>query len=163
MRKLAVLLATGVLVCAAVEAEAQTTAQVVATITIPEVLRIDVNTPDITFTPDAADYTGADILVPANEQTTVTTVANVPHSVTVEASAASMPEASDPLQTKDTGDLEWSLDGSVWSPLSIAAAEVETGLDRGANQTVVQYRMNWKASDAPGEYQVTLTYTVVGP
>lgn len=141
-----------------------TTAGANASITIPELLHIDVSNTTVTF--GTATLTNWDDgHIPASSAgSDVTTRANVVHDVTIEADAATMTTADG--GTKTAGDLQWSTDGTTFVSLSETAADVLTALAAGANGGVargtVTYRMLLsEETDEPGTYTLAFTYTVV--
>ena len=143
-------------------AAAQTSADVTATITIPQVLFISVDNTSVTFNqPTAADFNAGSIA--ANNATVVTHRGNIVHDVDIQTAATNMTAASgDPTHVKPATDLQWSTDGSTWTGVSTTAAKVVDDAPRGSGNVTVQYRMLLDyATDAPDTYSLTFTYTVI--
>lgn len=163
MKKVAMLLVAVALV-SATGVSAQTAAAS-ASITIPELLSINVTNTTVGFDqPAFTDYDAGEIA--ANTAgSVISTRGNVVHDVTVAANAAAFTYAGagvDPV--KPAGDLQWSKDGVTWNALSAVAADVLTALGRGANNSAgtVTYKMLLDETvDIPGTYSLNFTYTVV--
>lgn len=158
-------LVVGLTLFGAAAAYAQDQVDVNASITIPTVLYVDVTNTSVTFDqPDATDYANGSI--DANVSGVLSYRGNVQHSVEIAADADyfdATDAANDDL--KPASHLEWSKDGgSNWSALSTTAADVVTGVARGAhdNAQTIDYRMLLDyTTDAPDTYSLGFTYTVV--
>jgi hypothetical protein len=165
MRKSALtLIAAAVLFGAAGPASAQVNGS--ASITVPSLMTLGVTNTTVTFAdPDFAAF-DAGYVTATSAASAVTTRANVLHNVQVTAGAANMTYtgSESPAPTKASSDLEWSTDGSTWTPLSTTAADVfGSSLSRGdAARGDVQYRMALDvANDLPGDYGLAFTYTII--
>lgn len=162
MRKVA-FLALAVLTLGGTRAGAQT---VTATVTIPQVLYIELDNSAVSFTAAANAYeTVDDITIAGSNPTVVTTRANVSHDLQVTADAtdfAFVPLGSDADPGKDASDLQWTLQGAGnWAGLNTTAAVVEA-LERGRNIRTVEYRLLSRlADDPPGTYTLQFTYTLL--
>ena len=163
MRKLATML-VAVAMAGATGASAQTAAAS-ASITIPELLSINVSNTTVGFDqPAFTDYDAGEILA-NTAASSIDTRGNVVHDVTIAANAAAFTYAgtgTDPV--KPAADLQWSKDGSTWNALGTTAVDVLTALGRGSNTAAgtVSYKMLLdEASDIPGTYSLNFTYTVV--
>jgi hypothetical protein len=156
----------GLLLAAPAMAQPQTSAAVTATLTVPTVLHIEVNSSVVNFTADDAAMQAG--FAAGDQQTTVTHRGNVQHTVSVAADAALFTGTgggggADPVRTdKPAADLSWSLDGTTFTPFSTTAAVVHGAAPRGAhvNDDDVSYRVALSYADTPGTYTLDLTYTV---
>ena len=127
------------------------------TIDIPQVLYIAVDNPNVTFSPPSENEFNAGTIAAAN-QTTLTYSGNVPHVVTIAADVASF---TGPY-AKAASDLEWSTDGTTWSPLSTLPVNVASSAAPGRYTQVVWYRLILDyQQDAPGTYTLPITYSIV--
>ena len=170
MRKMAVLLVAMLALGSAAAAEAQ---NVTASITIPEVLSINVSNATVSFpAAQAGDYDASGLALiaagPANSSV-IGTRGNVVHDIEVLATTSQFgftASQGDPDPGKPVADLEWSSDaGATWTGLSsTVAGDIRSGIGRGvaASAATVQYRLRSSlASDVPGTYSVTFVYSVV--
>ena len=91
----------------------------------------------------------------------ISTSANVEHEITVEADAAEMTSGN--AATKDIADIEWSIDGTTWTPLSTVAQTVASGIAAGEHNDEwnMQHRVNVSTGDEPENYSASWTLTVV--
>ena len=135
-----------------------------ATITIPQVLYLDVTNTSVAFEPvEASDFTSSGdgtATVAANSGTSVVSHGgNVGHRVEISAATSSF---TGPNSNKDASDLEWST-GSGWSGLGTGGQDVvgPTGGPALGN-TSVDYRMLIDlTTDEPGSYNLDFTYTIL--
>lgn len=145
------------------------TAQVgaTATITIPELLYVDIDVKSVPFAePTLADWQAGSIAAPASTVTTVSTRANVSHQVLIAADAELMDKdgVADVTTSKPASDLEWSTDGTTFSPLTTTGVAVTPTLSRGVHATAgtVYYQMLLdESTDEPGIYSLGFTFTVL--
>lgn len=165
MRKLAMTLVAVAGLFSAATVDAQTAAAS-ASITIPELLSINVTNTTIAFAqPAFTDYDAGEIGTATTSS--ISTRGNVAHDVTVASNAAAFTYGGgagpDPL--KPAADLQWSTDaGTSWNGLTTLAVDVLTNLGRGqnANAATVAYKMALDETvDIPGTYSLAFTYTVV--
>jgi hypothetical protein len=164
-RRLSAALALGLLAAAPAMAQPSTTAAVTATLTVPTILHIEVNSSAVNFLATDAAITAG--FAAGDQQTVVTHRGNVQHTVSVAADAATFTGTgggtTDPVRTdKPASDLTWSLDGTSFTPFSTTAAVVHGAAPRGAhpNDESVSYRVGLSYADTPGTYTLDLTYTV---
>lgn len=147
---------------------AQTTANGTATITIGQVLYINVTNTAVTFpNPTGADYAATPAAVTATSgQSVIDHAGNITHDVEIASSADffdAINVANDGM--KPSTHLEWSSDGGTsWTGVSTAPVDVVTaaaaGLYTGA--ATIDYRMLLDhTTDAPDTYTLDFTYTVV--
>lgn len=161
MKKAMVTLVMALAVVSATDARAQEdTAPASATITIPTVISIAVANATVAFpSPTIEDFEAGEIATEVSS--VIETRSNVVHRVTIEADEANMSGPG----VKPASHLLWGLDeNGSFSPLSVAAADVATGLARGvhANAAEVWYRMVLDAAtDEPGTYSLAFTYTAI--
>lgn len=145
---------------AAGPAAAQTSESATASVSINQVLYLDVTNTNVTFSePTASDFNSGEIL--SSVQSDITHRANIVHDVEVAADASNFSGGSG---SKPASDLHWSLDGSTWTPLSTTAADLVTGVAPGAydNAETVSYKLLLDYStDEPGSYSLGFTYTIV--
>lgn len=166
MRKLTTAVLSLVLVAGASSLSAQN-ANANASVTVPTVLAITVDNLNIAFgSASGADFTAG--YINAATTSTVDTRGNVVHDVTIQADAANFTYTGSetPAPTKAASDLEWTNDGgtSYTAIDNVSAADVATALARGvhAGAVTVGYRIALDlAADAPGDYALNFTYTVV--
>ncbi len=151
-------IAAAVLLSAPAQAAAQQQQTVTASITIPQLLYIDISSPTISFAvPTEADFNTGSIA--ALELTTVMYRGNVPHSVVL---TAESPTFNGGSNTKVAEDLLWSIDGSTWTGLSTSAAKLVAGAPQGQDQKVVSYALKLDyAKDQPATYTIAFTYSIV--
>lgn len=166
MRKLTMALAVVAAMYGVQGASAQNTeVNAGASITIPQLLSIDVSNTAVTFAQPALADWNAGYIGNSSAASVVDTRGNVTHRVTISADAATMGYAGDeddPL--KPAGDLQWSNSGGSFAGLTTGGANVVSGLSRGSNTAAaeVSYRMLLSdAADVPGTYSLAFTFTVV--
>mgnify|MGYP000648694319 CR=1 FL=1 len=173
------LLGLGLGLMVAGEAGAQTTVAGSAQLTVGQVLALDVTSTTINFgTVSAADYgdtdftgAGGPYYRTTGTQSSVSTLGNVPHDVTVEADQAFFGSSSGNNENlKAASDLEWSTDGGTnWNTFDVAPTNVITNQARGRNSGIatVDYRVRLDlATDSPDgtnneTYTLPFTYTIV--
>lgn len=163
MRQATVTLFVALAVMGATEARAQeATAPASASITIPTVISIEVTNAAVAFpSPTIEDFEEGEIAM-SSPASVIRTRSNLAHGVTIEADD---PEMSGPGE-KPASHLLWGTDGAAGSftPLSMSAADVVTGLARGVHNSAAEvwYRMVLDAAtDAPGTYSLAFTYTAI--
>jgi hypothetical protein len=142
----------------------QTTRNATATITIPQVLFLDVTGTNITFgSPDVAQFDAGKIA--ATTQSVISHRGNVPHSVQITADQEFFQEQSTGSASgKSAADLRWSKDGSSFQGLSTTPADVVANAARGAymSATTVSYQMVLDyAKDKPDTYTLPFRFTII--
>lgn len=132
-----------------------------AQLTIGSILFINIDINDITFpTPTATEF-GLGV-VDANETSTLTYFGNVPHDVEIKANASAFTPSGASSYAKPASDLEYSVGGAAFIPISATAADIVTGNSAGSASTTVDYQILLnEALDVPGTYDLGFTYTVV--
>ena len=163
MKKIAITLAfaAAFLLGTAGDVYGQTTANATASITIPQVLFVEISTNTIAFNqPDGTDYETGNI--GANNTMDLTHKGNIVHDVELTADNANFSSVSN---AKPASDLEWSKNGGAsWTGASTAAVDVVTAAAKGAhvNAETLSYRVLLDYStDEPDTYTLGLTFTVV--
>ena len=142
--------------------------QVTVTATIPVMMNLTIDTSTVTFNftqnDYAADGTGSGESVNA---TTLKVAANTRWILEVGADAANFTYSGVTVVTKPCGDLLLSPNGTAaYSPVTNINRELVRG-EAGGNTTAgnsipVSYKLNTTAAgDPPGNYVLTLTYTLV--
>ncbi len=148
-------------------AQPSTTAAVTATLTVPQILHIQVNSPAVNFLADAVGFAAG--YADGDQTTVVTHGGNVQHTVSVAADAALFTPsgggagADAPRADKPATELTYSVDGGAFTPMSTTSADVHAGAARGAyiNDETVAYRVALDVdADTPGIYTLGLTYTI---
>jgi hypothetical protein len=158
------LLPLALLLCAPAAASAQAQQPATVTVTVPSVLDLDVTGATITFpVPTEADLK-AGVIGPTST-TALSHRANVRHSLTVHASSPTMSFSGAAATAKPVGDLEWSLDGTTWRPMTTSPAQVISSAAPGRHDAArtISYRLRLNhATDAPGTYAATLVFAIAG-
>lgn len=158
MRKVAFVLVAALAMVGAEEVAGQ---ELTASITIGELLSIDVSNTTVGFdTPDFDDFDTGWIV--SGDQSVIDTRGNVEHRVTITADGPTMAFLGDDDPSKPAEDLEWDA-GSGFVGISETSADVVADLARGANSgaATVSYRMLLdETEDVPGDYSLGFTYTV---
>lgn len=152
--RVAVLLTAG-----APEVRAQTEVSPRLTISVPPVLYVGTSTGVVTFTPTASHFDAGQIVT--GSPVTVTHAGNLAHRVSVAASASTWSNSSKPAD-----HLQWSRNsGSTWTAFGTTAVNFHTSTSAasGRYDVAVLYRVQplSYASDPPGTYSLSFTYTVV--
>lgn len=131
-----------------------------AQLTIGSILFISIDINGITFpTPTATEF-GLGV-VEANETSTLTYFGNVAHDVEIKANAGSF-TPSGSTYSKPAADLEYSVGGAAFVPISTTAADIVTAEPAGLGTTTVDYQIVLdEALDVPGVYDLGFTYTIV--
>jgi len=131
-----------------------------AQLTIGSILYISIDINSITFpTPTASEF-GLGV-VSANETSTLTYFGNVAHDVEIQANAGAF-TPSGSTYSKPAADLEYSVGGAAFVPISTTAADIVTAEPAGLGTTTVDYQITLdEALDVPGTYDLGFTYTVV--
>ncbi len=175
IRKLA-LLAAGVFAAAVSPAliHAQTSVTTTVSISVPEVLRLDITgSADFTLDPAAFDGGATSVVVDASTQPTVDVTANRNWQLSVQADAANWSYAgahAAQSPTKTAGDLELGLTGGSWTigytpaaklALGTTSTSVATG-GRGRTSGALAYSLTHALADWPGDYTLSVTYTLAG-
>lgn len=127
---------------------------------IPTVLLLDVANADPRFTSITAADFDAGYALPTNGASTLAHKGNVSHSVHIRADAGLMSGGDG---DKPASDLQWSLDGGPWTPLTTSNAALVPGANRGshAGRTVAFRLLLDFADDPPGTYTLNFTYTIL--
>lgn len=175
------LLVVGALTAIAGRANAQSTVNMSASITIPAVLYLNATSGGgaVAFgSPTQTDFNTG--YIQSSTTTQLAAAANVRHSITIWTDAATMTGsngtvATDPVNAaKPTSDLTWSTGGSYTGVVAssgaagapnASAGQIVTQRARGdyrATTTNVTYRMALSyATDTPGQYDLTFYYTII--
>lgn len=143
---------------------AQRTANATASITIPEVLYIDLDPAIIDFgTISENDLDAGEVV--ASTTSSLTHRGNVAHKVEVEALAADMtPDDSGNTYQKSAGDLQLSVNGGTdWVAVGGPSApnDLVSSAARGQHNKTVGYRMLVSDNDAPDTYTLDFKVTVI--
>jgi len=142
--------------------------QVTVTATIPVMMNLTIDTSTVTFAFTQSDYaadgTGSKEVVNA---TTLKVAANTRWILEVGADAANFTYSGVTVVTKPCGDLSLSPNGTAaYTPITNINRELVRGEPGGTttagNSIPVSYKLNTTAAgDPPGNYVLTLTYTLV--
>jgi hypothetical protein len=142
--------------------------QVTVTATIPVMMNLTIDTSTVTFNftqnDYAADGTGSGESVNA---TTLKVASNTRWILEVGADNANFTYSGVEVVTKPCGDLSLSANGTgAYAPVTNLNRELARGEPGGntapANNVPVSYKLNTTlAGDPPGNYVLTLTYTLV--
>lgn len=174
-RKLA-LLAVGAFAIAvsSTHANAQTSVTTTVNVSVPEVLRLDITgNADFTLDPSAFDGGATSVVVDASTQPTVDVTANRNWQLSVQADAANWSYAgahAAQSPTKGASDLELGLTGGSWTvgytpaaklALGTTSTSVATG-GRGRTSGALLYSLTHALADWPGDYSLSVTYTLAG-
>lgn len=164
MKRINLLVAVAALFALPSLGSAQASQNVTATITIDETLAITLNSGTVSFpNPTSVDFDAG--YRAASTSTTITHRGNVNYHLQVSTASATMGAT-----TKASSDLEWQATSvayggpTPWTPLSTTATNVVPNVTAGSysTDTTVNYRMRLSyATDAPGTYSVTFTYTLI--
>jgi len=147
---------------AQISAIGTTTASVPASaqLTIGSILFINIDINDITFpTPTATEF-GLGV-VGASQTSTLTYFGNVAHSLEIKANAGAFTPTGS-TYSKPATDLEYSVGGAAFVPISTTATDIVTGNPAGGGSTTVDYQILLDETlDIPGVYDLGFTYTIV--
>ena len=174
-RKLSLAAAVFMLVLTAGFADAQTSVTTTVTVNVPEVLRLEVSgSADFVLDPTSFDGGATSVVVDASTTPTVSVTANRNWQLSVQADAANWSysgahAAQSP--TKDAADLAVGLTGpgswaiahgvaSKWA-LGTSSEPLATG-GRGRTSGAIAYSLTHNLADWPGDYSLSVTYTLAG-
>lgn len=176
MSRTTALLSFGVfaLALSAAPVRAQTSVATMVTVNVPEVLRLDITgSADFSLDPNAFDGGATSVVVDASTQPTVDVTANRNWQLSVQADAANWSYAgahAAQSPTKSAGDLELGLTGGSWTigytpaarlALGTTSTAVATG-GRGRTSGALVYALTHNLADWPGDYSLSVTYTLAG-
>ena len=132
-----------------------------AQLVIGSILFISIDANNITFpTPTATEFAAG--VVDGNETSTLTYFGNVPHDIEIKANASAFTPSGASSYAKPASDLEYSVDGGSFAPISTTAADVVTGNPAGPGSTTVNYQILLdEGLDVPGTYDLGFTYTIL--
>jgi hypothetical protein len=146
----------------------QQTQQITVTASIPVLMNLTVDTSTVTLnfaqSDYAADGTGSKEALNA---TTLKVASNARWILEVEADSSDFSYDGVTTPNKPCGDLQLSPNGTAtYAPVTVIARELARGEAGGntvaANNIPVSYKLNTTiANDPPGNYVLTLTYTLI--
>lgn len=156
--RLRILLAAVVALALPMSASAQTQAAT-ATITISSNLTLTVTELTVDF--GTQDTPGA---YPGDVSSVIDHGGNVTHSVYIAADQThfdAVNSANDAVVA--ASQMEWSIDGSVWTPLSTTPVAIISAAAPGSydDAATVQYRITVEIEDAPDTYTLPFTYSIL--
>jgi hypothetical protein len=162
MKKLLFAAAAVILLVAAPQAQAQTTAAVTLHVVVPQVLRIGVDAAQVDFTFVEADYDFGTGAASKTGTTTVTHMGNIAHDVTIEADAPNFTASGGATYVKPASDVSWSSSSLTGVTLSQTPTDISSSaFGQGRAQETVTYTVSANtANEDPGNYDLALTYTV---
>lgn len=163
MSKLLPVLSAAALVMFAGSAEAQTTVNGSASITIPTVLSLAVTGTPTFSSPGISHFDAGEIA--GNAAGTITHKANVTHQVLVKAATDFFQKSAGGNSEKVVGDLEFSVNGGSYVPLAGSSAQTGSAIltsTRGSKSDPVNFKMKLRyTTDAPDTYNVAYVYTII--
>jgi hypothetical protein len=135
-----------------------------ASVTVATLLRLTLNSATTSLTsPDEAAF---DLGSQDDFGPTATVKANRPWNLTIAAQAATWTGTNGGRADKAAGDLQWKVGAGSFASLSTTAGNVY-GSSQGASgnaSTAFLYRTLWSyAADVPGDYALTVVYTLTAP
>lgn len=176
LRKLSIAVAgLFMLVATAGLAGAQTSVTTTVTVNVPEVLRLEITgSADFVLDPTAFDGGATSVVVDASTTPTVSVTANRNWQLSAQADAAAWSYSgahAAQTPTKDASDLAVGLTGpgswtiahgvaSKWA-LGTSSESLATG-GRGLTSGAIVYSLTHNLGDWPGDYTLSVTYTLAG-
>jgi hypothetical protein len=137
---------------------AQNSVQISGTLDLASGLSIAVDEANVSF--GSADPT-SDVVASGAPDVRISVVANVPFNISI---AADEPEMTDGASGSKSGaDVEWSLDGASWTPLSTTPAFLVTSATAGSHSGAwtLRHRVMIDPDDVPATYSIHWTLSVL--